>query len=332
MNNPRRGRGRSGRRPNIPTRSQNFDSNGPEGRVRGNAQQVYEKYQALARDAQSAGDRVLAEAFQQHGEHYFRVMNDSTDPDSRPRDQQGHHGQGHGQGQGQQSRDDHDGAEGDDDYRGDQRDHRGGDNRGDVRGEQRGDQQRGDQQRSDQRGGDNRGGDNRGERRGQDRDFDRRDDQRIEQRGGDNRSEARRDEEPRPNGQGRYVGSPAERAPAAEPAAAAEGAAPGGRDGEPRENRMRDRLNRRNGDGILTRRRGEEPREVETAEPAREEEPDAGLRKMLGGAPAPRPEPAAPETAADEGPAEATEAAPAKPRRRRRTKAEIEADKAKLAD
>jgi hypothetical protein len=54
-------------------RHQTFDSNGPDVRVRGNAWQVYEKYQALARDAQSAGDRILAENYLQHAEHYFRV-------------------------------------------------------------------------------------------------------------------------------------------------------------------------------------------------------------------------------------------------------------------
>jgi len=52
-----------------------FDSNGPEGvKVRGAAQHVYEKYQQLARDAHTAGDRVLAENHLQHAEHYFRVM------------------------------------------------------------------------------------------------------------------------------------------------------------------------------------------------------------------------------------------------------------------
>jgi hypothetical protein len=52
-----------------------FDSNGPEGvKVRGAAQHIYEKYQQLARDAGSAGDRVLAENYQQHAEHYFRVL------------------------------------------------------------------------------------------------------------------------------------------------------------------------------------------------------------------------------------------------------------------
>jgi hypothetical protein len=58
---------------NNPNRA--FDSNGPEGlKVRGNAQHVYERYQQLARDAASGGDRVLAENFLQHAEHYFRLI------------------------------------------------------------------------------------------------------------------------------------------------------------------------------------------------------------------------------------------------------------------
>ncbi len=55
-------------------RSQTFDSNGPGGRIRGNAYQVYERYLALARDAQSSGDRVTAENLFQHAEHYFRII------------------------------------------------------------------------------------------------------------------------------------------------------------------------------------------------------------------------------------------------------------------
>lgn len=52
-----------------------FDSNGPDGvKVRGNAQTVFEKYQQLARDATSSGDRVLAENYLQHAEHYFRLL------------------------------------------------------------------------------------------------------------------------------------------------------------------------------------------------------------------------------------------------------------------
>lgn len=55
-------------------RHQTFDSNGPDVRVRGNAWQVYEKYQSLARDASGSGDRVMAENYLQHAEHYYRVI------------------------------------------------------------------------------------------------------------------------------------------------------------------------------------------------------------------------------------------------------------------
>jgi hypothetical protein len=52
-----------------------YESNGPDGaKVRGNAQTIYEKYQQLARDANSSGDRVLAENHLQHAEHYFRLI------------------------------------------------------------------------------------------------------------------------------------------------------------------------------------------------------------------------------------------------------------------
>ncbi len=58
---------------NNPNRA--YESNGPEGtKARGNAQTIYEKYQQLARDANSAGDRVLAENHLQHAEHYFRMI------------------------------------------------------------------------------------------------------------------------------------------------------------------------------------------------------------------------------------------------------------------
>lgn len=64
----------NGRR--INPRVQTFDSNGPDVRIRGNAFQVNEKYLALARDAASAGDRVLAESYFQHAEHYQRLINE----------------------------------------------------------------------------------------------------------------------------------------------------------------------------------------------------------------------------------------------------------------
>lgn len=74
--NNRRSRGRSNnRRTNAPNRNQTFDSNGPDTRIRGNASQVLEKYQALARDAMSSGDPVMVENYLQHAEHYQRVIN-----------------------------------------------------------------------------------------------------------------------------------------------------------------------------------------------------------------------------------------------------------------
>lgn len=52
-----------------------FDSSGPDVRIRGTAQQLSEKYLQLGRDATSSGDRVMAEAYFQHAEHYFRILN-----------------------------------------------------------------------------------------------------------------------------------------------------------------------------------------------------------------------------------------------------------------
>ena len=68
----KRSRGRGRRQQNPVNRS--YDSNGPDVRVRGTASQVYDKYQALARDAMSAGDRVTAENYLQHAEHYYRIV------------------------------------------------------------------------------------------------------------------------------------------------------------------------------------------------------------------------------------------------------------------
>ena len=51
-----------------------FDSSGPEGKVRGTPQQIIDKYNQLARDAQLSNDRVATENFQQHAEHYLRML------------------------------------------------------------------------------------------------------------------------------------------------------------------------------------------------------------------------------------------------------------------
>jgi len=58
--------------PNPLTR--NYESNGPDVKIRGSAQQIAEKYGTLARDAMSAGDRVMAENYLQHAEHYNRII------------------------------------------------------------------------------------------------------------------------------------------------------------------------------------------------------------------------------------------------------------------
>src|ERR1700733_7737526 len=101
--NPKRSRGRNnnnnnnnngGRRPNMPLRMQTFDSNGPDVRIRGSAFQVHEKYLQLARDASSSGDRIIAESYLQHAEHYYRIIaaaqeqaqqQQGGDPNRRPR-------------------------------------------------------------------------------------------------------------------------------------------------------------------------------------------------------------------------------------------------------
>jgi hypothetical protein len=54
---------------------QTFDSSGPGIKIRGSAYQVFERYVALAREAVAAGDRIAAENYYQHAEHYFRIMN-----------------------------------------------------------------------------------------------------------------------------------------------------------------------------------------------------------------------------------------------------------------
>ncbi|MBB6488364.1 DUF4167 domain-containing protein [Rhizobium lusitanum] len=51
-----------------------YDSSGPDVKIRGTAQHIAEKYAALARDAQSSGDRVMAENYLQHAEHYNRII------------------------------------------------------------------------------------------------------------------------------------------------------------------------------------------------------------------------------------------------------------------
>ncbi len=66
-----------------------FDSSGPEGKVRGTPQQIIEKYNQLARDAQLGNDRVATENFQQHAEHYLRLLSEAQkEMDARREEQE----------------------------------------------------------------------------------------------------------------------------------------------------------------------------------------------------------------------------------------------------
>lgn len=65
-----------------------FDSSGPEGKVRGTPQQIIDKYNQLARDAQLANDRVATENFQQHAEHYLRMLGEAQKEMDARREQQ----------------------------------------------------------------------------------------------------------------------------------------------------------------------------------------------------------------------------------------------------
>ena len=65
-----------------------FDSSGPEGKVRGTPQQIIEKYNQLARDAQLSNDRVATENFQQHAEHYLRLLAQAQKEQEARREQQ----------------------------------------------------------------------------------------------------------------------------------------------------------------------------------------------------------------------------------------------------
>jgi hypothetical protein len=84
-----------------------FDSNGPDIRLRGTSQQLFEKYLQLGRDATSSGDRVQAEGYFQHAEHYFRILNamnqaaqqnqQQQQPQQQPDGRGPQHGGGHRQ-------------------------------------------------------------------------------------------------------------------------------------------------------------------------------------------------------------------------------------------
>lgn len=92
--NPRRGRGRNNGKRNQNSRGSGADN---DGKIRGSAQQILDKYLTLARDATSSGDRIAAEGYFQHAEHYHRVLNPDggrpNNPQSRSRNNELNNGQ-----------------------------------------------------------------------------------------------------------------------------------------------------------------------------------------------------------------------------------------------
>lgn len=74
QNKRSRGRGGNNNRRHSNPLSRNYESNGPDVKIRGNAAHIAEKYGQLARDAQASGDSVMAENYLQHAEHYHRII------------------------------------------------------------------------------------------------------------------------------------------------------------------------------------------------------------------------------------------------------------------
>jgi Domain of unknown function (DUF4167) len=162
----RRGRGR-GRKPQNPL-ARNYESNGPDVKIRGTAAHIAEKYMSLARDALSSGDIVAAESYLQHAEHYNRIIM-AAQSQMGPQ-HGGHPGEGANGGYRQQpSRWNSDGDEGDDE--GDPGDFRQADFRqgGDFRqgegrqseGRQGGESRQGEGRQSEGRQSEPRGGQDR---------------------------------------------------------------------------------------------------------------------------------------------------------------------------
>lgn len=67
----------SDQQPRGPQQNHTFDSHGPVERIRGNASQIFQRYLTLAQEAARSDDRVSAENYYQHAEHYFRVNNEN---------------------------------------------------------------------------------------------------------------------------------------------------------------------------------------------------------------------------------------------------------------
>jgi len=75
-NNRRNGRRHNGSRPSqvIKLNDQGRSFNHQRVRFNGNASKLFEKYNKLASEALASGDKILAENYFQHADHFARMM------------------------------------------------------------------------------------------------------------------------------------------------------------------------------------------------------------------------------------------------------------------
>ena len=101
----RRSRNRGSGRRNQNPLQRSYESNGPDVKIRGNAQVIADKYATLARDALSSGDSVMAENYLQHAEHYNRIILAAQPPQREDRDDEDEQseGQQHANGEDRQA-------------------------------------------------------------------------------------------------------------------------------------------------------------------------------------------------------------------------------------
>lgn len=199
QNGRRRGRGGNGNGNGGGGNPRSGNPGRPDGgnridnRARGNANQLYEKYKNLARDAQMGGDRVTTEYYLQFADHYFRVLSESRSrfDDGQPQQQPR-----------RQSSDPFDDFDADEDYADEGEPIRAGEQ--DVRDRQQQDPRRDDSRQEQRRDGNRteaRRDDTRqdGRRDARDSRDDARQDTRRDGRD-DTRQDMRRDETPRDDG------------------------------------------------------------------------------------------------------------------------------------
>lgn len=197
----RGGNNNNGPRPQQMGAGNNY-GNRLDNRQRGNASQLLEKYRALARDAQQAGDRVTAEYYLQYADHYYRVLGDYRDKQPEQGRQRGQFYDDDSSGYAANADDNDDGDDDQDNDRSEDR----GEARSDPRNEDR-DDQRGDDNRSNWReergnqGGNQNNGQGGGQNGNQPRERNFRDGNRDGSQRDGNRDNGQRDSVQRDNSQ-----------------------------------------------------------------------------------------------------------------------------------